>query len=189
MQALKVGVLALQGAFLEHINILKRLPEVSSVIAIRNLEQLNSIDALIIPGGESTTMALIAERAGLWESLKEFVHTKPTWGTCAGMILLANEVFRTKAGGQNLLGGLDITIDSFESFLDIKQISNPSHPFPALFIRAPIISSINSSDVEILASLNHNNDDVDTSTVVAVKQGHIIATAFHPELTHDDRIH
>ncbi|CAG8556055.1 8793_t:CDS:2 [Funneliformis caledonium] len=194
------GILALQGAFQEHIHMLQNIPQVSSAIPIRKVEQLATIDALIIPGGESTTMALIAERSGLMEPLREFVRSgKPTWGTCAGMILLANEANKTKKGGQSLIGGLDITvnrnqfgsqIDSFESALRIENVTTSSdHLFPAVFIRAPIISSINSPDIEVLARLEHNVGETDTSAIVAVKQDNLLATAFHPELTNDDRLH
>ncbi|CAG8439737.1 5967_t:CDS:2 [Dentiscutata heterogama] len=185
-----VGVLALQGAFLEHIHLLQRIPQVSRAVPVRNIEQLNSVDALIIPGGESTAIALVAERSGLIEPLREFVRSKPTWGTCAGMILLANKANKTKKGGQSLIGGLDITINSFESAIQIKQITTSTNDlFPAVFIRAPIISSINSPDIEVLARLQCNSEEADISAIVAVKQGHLLATAFHPELTNDDRLH
>ncbi|RIA97700.1 PdxT/SNO family [Glomus cerebriforme] len=197
---LKFGVLALQGAFQEHIHMLQNIPQVSSAIPIRKAEQLKTIDALIIPGGESTTMALVAERSGLMEPLREFVRSRrPTWGTCAGMIMLANEANKTKKGGQGLIGGLDITvnrnqfgsqIDSFESLLHINHITTSSDDlFPAIFIRAPIISSINSSNIEVLARLEHDVGETDASAIVAVKQGNLLGTAFHPELTNDDRIH
>ncbi|CAG8754364.1 31820_t:CDS:2, partial [Racocetra persica] len=194
-----IGVLALQGAFLEHIHILQRIPQVSRVVPVRTAEQLDSVDALIVPGGESTAISLVAERSGLIEPLRKFVRSKPTWGTCAGMILLANKANRTKKGGQSLIGGLDITvnrnefgsqIDSFESAIQINHItSSSSDLFPAVFIRAPIISSINSPDVEVLARLQCSTGETDVSAIVAVKQGHLLATAFHPELTNDDRIH
>ncbi|RGB33177.1 PdxT/SNO family [Rhizophagus diaphanus] len=196
----KFGVLALQGAFQEHIHMLQNISQVSSAIPIRKAEQLETIDALIIPGGESTTMALIAERSGLMEPLRKFVRDeKPTWGTCAGMILLANEANKVKKGGQDLIGGLNITvnrnqfgsqIDSFESLLHINHITTSSDDlFPAIFIRAPIISSINSSNVEVLARLEHDVGETDASSIVAVRQGSLLGTAFHPELTNDDRIH
>lgn len=105
-------IAALQGAFQEHIHMLQNISQVSSAIPIRKAEQLETIDALIIPGGESTTMALIAERSGLMEPLRKFVRDeKPTWGTCAGMILLANEANKVKKGGQDLIGGLNITVN------------------------------------------------------------------------------
>ncbi|PKK80644.1 SNO glutamine amidotransferase [Rhizophagus irregularis] len=196
----KFGVLALQGAFQEHIHMLQNISQVSSAIPIRKAEQLETIDALIIPGGESTTMALIAERSGLMEPLRKFVRDeKPTWGTCAGMILLANEANKVKKGGQDLIGGLNITvnrnqfgsqIDSFESLLHINHITTSSDDlFPAIFIRAPIISSINSSNVEVLARLEHDIGETDASSIVAVRQGSLLGTAFYPELTNDDRIH
>ncbi|CAG8658294.1 11786_t:CDS:2 [Ambispora leptoticha] len=204
-EKLKVGVLALQGAFIEHIHILQRLPQVSLAIPVRNTDQLSLVDALIIPGGESTTIALVAERSGLLEPLREFVRSKPTWGTCAGMILLANEVTQVKEGGQKLLGGLDITvtrnkfgsqIDSFEAPLHIQHVTTKAENdddiyslFPAVFIRAPVISQINSPDVKVIARLEHSIGDTDASTIVAVRQDHLLATAFHPELTKDDRMH
>ncbi|CAG8531556.1 11382_t:CDS:2, partial [Racocetra fulgida] len=173
----------LQGAFLEHIHILQRIPQVSQVVPVRTVEQLDSVDALIVPGGESTAIALVAERSGLIEPLRKFVRSKPT----------------TKKGGQSLIGGLDITvnrnefgsqIDSFESAIQINHITTSSSDlFPAVFIRAPIISSINSPDVEVLARLQCTTGETDVSAIVAVKQGHLLATAFHPELTNDDRIH
>ncbi|CAG8553211.1 374_t:CDS:2 [Paraglomus occultum] len=197
-QQVRVGVLALQGAFLEHVNILSRLPNVTAVL-VRRKEHLSTIDALIIPGGESTTIALVAERSGLLNSLKDFVQTKPTWGTCAGLILLANEVNKTKKGGQKVLGGLDIAvnrnqfgsqIDSFEARLHFAHVTtSDTDLFPAVFIRAPIITSINSPDVTVLAKLEHSVGQTDASAVVAVQQGHLLGTAFHPELTDDDRIH
>ncbi len=123
-------------------------------------------------------MALVAERSGLMEPLRKFVRSeKPTWGTCAGMILLANEANKVKKGGQDLIGGLDITVNSSDDL------------FPAVFIRAPIVSSINSSNVEVLAQLKHNVGETNASSIVAVRQGSLLGTAFHPELTNDDRIH
>ncbi|KAG9302694.1 hypothetical protein G9A89_005168 [Geosiphon pyriformis] len=195
---IKIGVLALQGAFIEHVHLLQRLDQVSEVIPVKSAKQLLSIDALIIPGGESTTIALVAERSGLMEPLREFVYSKPTWGTCAGMILIANEVKQTKKGGQKLLGGLDISvtrnqfgsqINSFEAPLHIKNVTTSSDLFPAIFIRAPVISSINASDVEIIAKLEHQVNQTNGAVAVAVQQGHLLATAFHPELTNDERMH
>ncbi|CAG8811748.1 9274_t:CDS:2, partial [Cetraspora pellucida] len=187
-------ITALQGAFLEHIHILQRIPQVSQVVPVRNVEQLDSVDALIIPGGESTAIALVAERSGLIEPLREFVRSKPTWGTCAGMILLANKANRTKKGGQILIGGLDITVNRNEfgsqANIQINHVTTSSNDlFPAVFIRAPIIASINSPYVEVLARLQCTTGETDVSAIVAVKQSHILATAFHPELTNDDRIH
>ena len=107
---LTIGVLALQGAFLEHIKILRQLG--AQAVEVRKPVQLTALDGLIIPGGESTTMGLIAERWGLVEPLRQWVHSqRPTWGTCAGMILLAEHATGQKQGGQPLLGGLDITVN------------------------------------------------------------------------------
>ncbi|KAI9497096.1 PdxT/SNO family [Zychaea mexicana] len=194
---LKLGVLALQGAFLEHIHMLDNLPTVSEAIPVRNLEQLQSVDALIIPGGESTSMALIAERCGLLEPLREFVKTKPTWGTCAGMIMLANEATSAKKGGQQLIGGLAIRVnrnqfgtqkESFDTKLHMPKLVGET-PFHAIFIRAPIITDVLSDDVKVVARLEQKVGQTEAETIVAVRQGHLFATAFHPELTYDNRLH
>lgn len=160
------------------------------------------VDALIIPGGESTTMALVAKENGLWDCLKEFISTKPVWGTCAGLILLSSNATHTKTDGQELLGGLAITVErnafgsqknSFVTRLNFDN--NPQHLYPAMFIRAPVITAIHSTDVQILASLsvedskriNHKHDQ---EVIVAVRQGKILGTSFHPELMeHYTRIH
>ncbi|BFZ61496.1 Senecionine N-oxygenase [Saitoella coloradoensis] len=152
-----VGVLALQGAFIEHVNLLKAarnaLPFSYDIIEVRTVDELSKCSALIIPGGESTTISLVAQRTGLLEPLREFVkiQRKPTWGTCAGMILLSEQANRTKKGGQELIGGLDVRInrnqfggqqESFETFLDLEFIDHPEKKFPSLFIRAPIVESL-----------------------------------------------
>ncbi|KAI9302538.1 PdxT/SNO family [Cunninghamella echinulata] len=195
---IKVGVLALQGAFLEHIHMLQTIPTVKEIIPVRTKEQLDSVDCLIIPGGESTAMALIAERCQMLEPLKSFVREKPTWGTCAGMIMLADEATGAKKGGQQLLGGLAICVnrnqfgtqkDSFETKLHFPTILGENQPFRAVFIRAPVISAIKSDKVEILSRLESKVGSTDAETIVAVRQGHLLATAFHPELTHDNRLH
>ncbi|KAI7851390.1 PdxT/SNO family [Circinella umbellata] len=194
---LKVGVLALQGAFLEHIHMLQNLPVVSDAIPIRTTEQLQSVDALIIPGGESTSMALIAERCGILEPLREFAKTKPTWGTCAGMIMLANEATSAKKGGQQLIGGLAIRVnrnqfgtqkESFETKLHMPEIVGET-PFHAIFIRAPVISDILSDDVKVVGRLEQKVGQTEAETIIAVRQNHLFATAFHPELTYDNRLH
>ncbi|KAI8086518.1 PdxT/SNO family [Halteromyces radiatus] len=193
-----VGVLALQGAFIEHIHMLQNIPSVKQVLAVRTEEQLNSVDCLVIPGGESTAMALIAERCNLLEPLRTFVRNKPTWGTCAGMIMLADEATGAKKGGQQLLGGLSICVnrnqfgtqkDSFETMLHFPTILGENQPFHAVFIRAPIITAVKSDDVEILSRLESKVGQTDAETIVAVRQGHLMATAFHPELTRDNRLH
>ena len=189
--ALTIGVLALQGAFLEHLVMLRKLGV--NAVEVRKAEQLDAIDGLIIPGGESTSMGLIAERWGLVEPLRKWVHSgKPTWGTCAGMIMLADRATGQKEGGQTLIGGLHVEVNrnyfgrqlqSFETFLQTPQLG--SDPAPALFIRAPAITEIG-SDVEPLAEMDTDRGD---HIYVAVRQGTILATAFHPELTNDLRWH
>jgi 5'-phosphate synthase pdxT subunit len=182
-----IGVLALQGAFHEHIQVLRRLGAVA--VEVRKPEQLAGLDGLVLPGGESTTMGLVAERWGLVEPLRAWVHGgRPTWGTCAGMILLAERAAGQKQGGQPLLGGLDVTVnrnyfgrqvDSFETVLEVTVFDPPQSP--AVFIRAPAITQLG-PEVEPLAALPG-------PIYVAVRQGAILATAFHPELTPDTRWH
>nr|KAJ3422541.1 hypothetical protein HK105_007597 [Polyrhizophydium stewartii] len=198
---LRVGVLALQGAFGEHINILHKLPDlVESAVEVRSSGPLldGSLDALILPGGESTTIAMIAERNGLLEPLRAWVRSgKPIWGTCAGMILLSDDARGTKQGGQTLIGGLHVQVKrnafghQLESF--IENIPIPalgSEPFPAVFIRAPTIEAIRDTPeareagVQVLATSPSKG-----SCIVAVQQGAILATSFHPELTNDTRFH
>ena len=193
---LNIGVLALQGAFIEHSRILKRLG--ATVVEVRKPEQLTQLNGLIIPGGESTAIGLIAERWGLIEPLRDWVQAgRPTWGTCAGMVFLAERAEGQKAGGQPLLGGLDITVnrnyfgrqlDSFEMLLDTPQIpalGDGAELYSAIFIRAPVITAIGQG-VEPLASLSTADGG---KLIVAVRQGSILATAFHPELTADIRWH
>ncbi|KAJ1982622.1 Senecionine N-oxygenase [Dimargaris verticillata] len=223
--SLHLGVLALQGAFAEHIHILQSLAHgnvhisgnedpthssenvpftVASVRAVRNAEELAAIDGLIIPGGESTTMALIAERTGLWEPLAKFTRTKPTWGTCAGMIMLASAATGTKQGGQRLLQTLPIAVQrnrfgsqlaSFEAELDAPCLEPFGlHPFRAVFIRAPVVTALNAPEVQVLAQIDApvGSDPLpegSTRDVVAVRRNHCLATAFHPELTGDNRWH
>ncbi|KAI8048606.1 PdxT/SNO family [Gilbertella persicaria] len=192
-----VGVLALQGAFIEHIHMLNRIPEVKAAIPVRTQEELNSVDCLIIPGGESTSMALIAERCGMLEPLRKFVQVKPTWGTCAGMIMLAKEATGAKKGGQQLFNGLDVCVnrnqfgsqkESFRTLLHLPDIVG-EEPFDAVFIRAPVISEIRSDRVKIVGRLEQSHGQTEAETAVAVLQDHLFATAFHPELTSDNRIH
>lgn len=186
-----IGVLALQGAFVEHIHLLRSIGV--AAVEVRKPEQLADLDGLIMPGGESTTMGLIAERWGLVEPLRAWVHSgRPTWGTCAGMILLAERATGQKQGGQPLLGGLDVTVnrnyfgrqtDSFETLLAVPQFGDP--PFPAVFIRAPAVTEVGTG-VDVLATLPRATGE---AVIVALRQGSILATAFHPELTNDTRWH
>lgn len=201
-----VGVLALQGSFREHVRMVNKL-DGASAIEVRTKEELSSVDGLIIPGGESTTMALIAQEWGLLTELQEFAKTgRPIWGTCAGLIFLAkNCTAGQKEGGQALIGGLDVEvhrnffgsqIHSFEASLKCPD-ALPDAPgfdrtFRAVFIRAPGIVS-HGEQVEVLGSYHLTSEekkDINLETVVvAVRQANLMATAFHPEITHDPRWH
>lgn len=273
-----VGVLALQGAFLEHLILLKKSAhylkqhdgtQVSfEFTEVRNADQLARCDALIIPGGESTTISFVAQQSSLLEPLREFVkyaisrpsmsrffdtdrstirvNRKPTWGTCAGLILLAEAANATKKGGQELIGGLDVRVnrnhfgrqvESFQADLDLpflrSEDSISTGPFPGVFIRAPVVEKIlpnvegiqkgeqqisetvvapsktakdeharlaMSTHVDIMGKLPgrlkkaaamgaevHAGQEV--GDIIAVKQGNVFGTSFHPELTSDIRIH
>ena len=193
MSGIRLGVLALQGAFREHINMLARLGV--DAAEVRLAVQLDELDGLIIPGGESTSMGLVAERWGLVEPLRHWVHAgRPTWGTCAGMILLAERATGQKLGGQALIGGLDVTVnrnyfgrqvDSFEADLHVPALGDA--PFHAVFIRAPAITAV-AEEVETLATVPGWGDGGE-AVIAAVRKGPILATAFHPELTDDPRWH
>jgi 5'-phosphate synthase pdxT subunit len=158
---------------------------------IRLPHQLEDLDGLIIPGGESTTIGKLATTFELMEPLRKFAQQRPVWGTCAGAIFLSNDARRE----QPLLKVMDITVernafgrqvDSFIIDLKIEGLPEPEQPFPAVFIRAPLIASAG-KNVHILAELP---DDVGReATIVAARQGHLLATSFHPELTEDDRVH
>lgn len=180
---MNIGVLALQGDFIEHELILQRLGIV--VGEVRLPKDLDALDGLIMPGGESTTFAKLAARFGLVEPLRSFTrHGHPVWGTCAGLIFLAKDVGRD----QPTLGLMDIKVrrnafgrqvDSFISDLNLPIVGNS--PFPGVFIRAPIIESVGPT-VQTLGQL-------DDGTIVAARQGNMLVTSFHPELTHDTRMH
>lgn len=188
---MQIGVLALQGDFAEHITVLKQLGV--SAREVRLPAELDGLDGLIIPGGESTTIGKLAVEFGLLEPLHRFGTHNPVWGTCAGAIILSKDATKAK-NGQPLLGLMDITIrrnafgrqvDSFEILLDVPALAtlaDENPPFSAVFIRAPLIESLDAEDVQALASLGDG-------TIVAAQQGHWLATSFHPELTHDDRFH
>ncbi|XP_075491332.1 putative pyridoxal 5'-phosphate synthase subunit PDX2 [Primulina tabacum] len=213
--AMTVGVLALQGSFNEHIAALKRLGVVG--VEVRKAEQLQNVSALIIPGGESTTMAKLAGYHNLFPALREFVKMgKPVWGTCAGLIFLADKAIGQKSGGQELIGGLDCTVhrnffgsqlQSFESEVsvpDIAAIEGGPPSFRGVFIRAPGILEVG-PEVQVLAEVaiqsdgtanfdsvvesSEENSGSEKKVIVAVKQGNLLATAFHPELTADIRWH
>ncbi len=179
----KIGVLALQGAFIEHEHMLRALG--ATVVQVRLPQQLDDLDGLIIPGGESTTIGKLAVAYGLIEPLRQFAQHRPTWGTCAGMIFLAKDIGIDR---QPILGVMDITVnrnafgrqaDSFEADLTIAALDDV--PFHAVFIRAPIATAA-APHVRVLSQL-------DDGRIVAAQQGHLLATAFHPELTEDPRLH
>ncbi|KAF2492924.1 glutamine amidotransferase [Lophium mytilinum] len=260
-QPVTVGVLALQGAFSEHVQLLRHAAVALKAhdsetrfdfLEIRTPQELVRCDALIIPGGESTTISLVAARSGMLEPLRDFVKVirKPTWGTCAGLILLAESANRTKKGGQELIGGLDVRVnrnhfgrqvESFQANLDLPFLrdsvavsgSEATRPFRSVFIRAPVVEKILPhvdgiqageaereetvvapskqpldklakkelrAEVEVLARLPGDataiKDEEKTARaageegdIIAVRQGNVFGTSFHPELTGDSRIH
>ena len=180
---MKVGVLALQGAFREHIEALRKLG--AEAVEVRLPEQLDGLDGLIIPGGESTAIGKLAAKYGLQEAIRRYAEGgNPIYGTCAGMILLSDDVGRD----QPLLGVMRVKVernafgrqvDSFETGLAIPALGD--EPFPAVFIRAPKIEQIGDG-VEVLAKLEDGSP-------VAARQDNLLVTAFHPELTNDLRFH
>lgn len=182
-----VGVLALQGDFREHIVMLVELGV--KAVEVRTAEELEAVDALVIPGGESTTIGRLASIYGLMEPVRERCAAgMPTLGTCAGMIFLASS---TTDGDQPQLGALDAQVrrnafgrqvDSFEADIDVLGFDTPMH---AVFIRAPWMEKIG-SDVEVLAEVTDLSGDTHP---VVVRQGRILATSFHPELVADTRLH
>jgi 5'-phosphate synthase pdxT subunit len=180
----RIGVLALQGDFAEHVSVLRRLG--SEAQEVRRPEELSGLDGLIVPGGESTTVSRLMAEYELAEPLRRLAQDSfPVWGTCAGMIVLAR---RASDLEWPTLAALDIAVrrnafgrqvDSFETDLSIPSLGGT--PFHAVFIRAPTVEEVGEC-VEVLATL-------DDGRVVAVRQGNTLATAFHPELTADDRFH
>ena len=184
-----VGVLALQGDFREHLFALAECGV--EAIAVKSLEEINSIDALVLPGGESTTIAKLARTFGLFDRIQERIQSGlPTYGSCAGMILLADRITGA-AVGQESFGGMDITVrrnafgrqvDSFEADLNMTGITAPA--IRAIFIRAPWVEMVGSG-VEVLASVEIDGE----LHPVAVQQGNLLATSFHPEITGDNRVH
>lgn len=184
---MRIGVLALQGAFSEHIEILRRLG--IEAVEVRLPEQLAGLDGLIIPGGESTTIGKLAVEYELMEPMRQFAREKPLWGTCAGMIFMAKDIGEE----QPLLGLMDIVvernafgrqIDSFVTEITVPVLlDGETDSFPAVFIRGPKLVEVNeSSGARVLAQL-------DDGSAVAAQQNHFLVTAFHPELTDDARFH
>ena len=184
---MKIGVLAIQGDFAEHIVVLKRLG--IETAEVRLPRHLDGLDGLIMPGGESTTIGKLSVDFGLMEPLREFGKSHAIWGTCAGAIFLSKDARRS----QPLLGIMDITVernafgrqvDSFEADLEIAALNAATHtsaPYHAVFIRAPIIGTV-SGEAQVLSTLPDGR-------IVAARQGKLLATSFHPELTDDDRFH
>ena len=184
---MKIGVLALQGAFIEHVNVLRQLQV--EAFPVRLPHELDNLDAIIIPGGESTSILNLMQNFDFVQPLKELAQAGlPVLGTCAGMICLARKVSDSISPGLESLAVMDIEVrrnafgrqvDSFESELLLPALGQ--EPFPAVFIRAPIIDRV-APQVEILAKLPDG-------TAVAARQGKLVATAFHPELSSDSRFH
>jgi 5'-phosphate synthase pdxT subunit len=186
---IKIGILALQGAFIEHEQVLRRIGV--ETCEVRLPQQLEGLDGLIIPGGESTTIGKLAVQYGLMEPIRAMAaEGKPLWGTCAGMIFMAKDVGRD----QPLLGLMDVQVrrnafgrqvDSFEAHVDVPAFATPDaarvRPFHAIFIRAPLIESVGAG-VQVLAKLQDG-------AIVAARQERLLVTSFHPELSGDDRFH
>lgn len=183
---MKIGVLALQGDFREHLVAAKTAGH--AALTVRRPEELAEIDALILPGGESTTIAQLARTFELFEPIKKRIaEGMPAYGSCAGMILLADRII-DGAQGQETFGGIDMTVrrnafgrqvDSFESDLDFE-----GSQLHAVFIRAPWVEKMGEK-VQVLAQVNTAKGP----HAVAVRQGRLLATSFHPELTGDLRVH
>jgi len=182
----RVGVLALQGDFREHLAVVSSLG--AEAVSVRRPEELASVDGLIIPGGESSVMDKLARLFGMAGPLTAAINAGlPVYGTCAGLIMLADEVLDS-IEGQKSLGGLDVTVrrnafgsqvDSFETDLEVPAIGGA--PMHAVFIRAPIVERVG-DEVRILARLADGR-------IVAVEQGNLLGTSFHPEVTNDFRFH
>lgn len=196
-----IGVLSLQGDVREHLVALADAG--AAAVPVGTADQLEAIDALVIPGGESTTMSMLAVRDGLLEPLREArAQGMPMYGSCAGMIMLADEVLDARPD-QETVGGLSMVVrrnafgrqvDSFETDVDVAGLDGP---FPAVFIRAPWVESVG-EQVDVLARVTlpagggsavPPGTASGADTIVAVRQGPLVATSFHPELTGDPRFH
>jgi 5'-phosphate synthase pdxT subunit len=187
IDTMTVGILALQGDFREHEATLRRIGE--PTLQVRLPKHLDQVDRLIIPGGESTTIGKLLVLYNLLDPIRErAVGGMPLWGTCAGAILMARQIAEGRPAGQPALALMNITarrnafgrqLDSFETDLNIPQLGE--EPLRAVFIRAPVMEAPG-TNVEVLAKL-------DDGRIVAAQQGSLLATAFHPELTGDDRLH
>jgi 5'-phosphate synthase pdxT subunit len=184
-----IGVFALQGDVREHLQMLEAAGAVA--VPVRRPSEVEAVDAMVIPGGESTTMYKLAETFDLFEPLRGRIRAgMPVLGTCAGMIMLADTI-EGGTEGQQTLGGLDVVVrrnafgrqvDSFETDVDFAPFDRPFH---ALFIRAPWVEKVGAA-VEVLATIAAGPA---VGRIVAVRQGSVMATSFHPEITQDDRVH
>jgi len=184
-----IGVLALQGDVRQHREMLEASG--ARTLAVRRPTELDEVDGVVLPGGESTTMAKLAHTFGMLDPLRDKVSNGlPAFGTCAGMILLADRI-EGGVAGQETIGGLDVVVrrnafgrqvDSFEADLDVEGFADPFH---ALFIRAPWVEKTG-ADVSVVARVATGEA---VGRIVAVRQGHLLATSFHPEITGDDRFH
>ncbi|MDY0225699.1 MAG: pyridoxal 5'-phosphate synthase glutaminase subunit PdxT [Desulfomicrobium apsheronum] len=179
---MRIGILALQGAFAEHVEMLGALGTRAELV--RSCAQLEGLDGLVLPGGESTSMRRLAGQSGLDVALRDFGASRPVWGVCAGLILLAARV----EGEAPFLGLMDMGVarnaygrqqESFVSGLSVDGLTD-SRPYPGVFIRAPRVLETGPC-VKVLARRG--------DAPVALRQGHLMATAFHPELTGDSRVH
>lgn len=187
----QIGVLALQGAVAEHVRALSSAG--AEVRTVRRPSELEGLDGLVVPGGESTTMARLAAPVHLMEAIREKLDAgMAIFGTCAGLILLAEEVADAEAlAGFERIGGLDVTVrrngygSQLDSFTDHLEVTGLDDPLPAVFIRAPVIEQ-SGDGVEVLASTDGGDGE---RRPVAVRQGRILAASFHPELTGDTRLH
>ena len=200
-----VGVLALQGDVREHRAMLERAG--ARTLAVRRPEELDTVDGIVLPGGESTTMSKLAKAFGMLEPLSERLRDGlPAFGTCAGMIMLADRI-EGAAGDQATFGGLDMVVrrnafgrqvDSFEADLDVDlgagtpagaappgPVGRRGAPFHAVFIRAPWVEKVG-AEVSVVATVAAGRA---MGRIVAVRQAHLLATSFHPEMTGDDRFH
>lgn len=188
-----VGVLALQGDVREHVAALERLGVATT--RVRRPEELAAVDALVLPGGESTTIARLARTFELLEPLRARIRDGlPVLGTCAGMILLADRVL-DGAPGQETFGGIDMTVrrnafgrqvDSFEGPVRVEGLAGPVH---GVFIRAPWVEEVG-PEVQVLARVDHDSTaGAAAGRIVAVRQGNLVATSFHPEVGEDSRVH
>ncbi len=186
-RALLVGVLAVQGDVREHVAALERCG--ATVRRVRRPEELDGLDGLVVPGGESTTIDRLCRIFGLHEPVRALVAGGlPVYGSCAGMIQLADRILDGHAE-QQTFGGIDMTVrrnafgrqvNSFEADLVVPALREPQRPFPAVFIRAPLVEE-HGPGVEVVARVGE--------AVVAVRQGNLLATSFHPEVSGDDRVH